>query len=220
MTHTFTIGGVFKESREIIKPKFWKVIRQYFAISLIFGLLSMLAGNNILVSMLIGILSSFVITVFSLGYAEKGNFSYHEFIKSLTFPKFAYYFLGVLVSTIFIVLGFVALIVPGIMLAVRFSMLAFILVEKEVGPLEACRQSAKLTRGNRWKLLGFFVAAFFFNLLGLLCLVVGLLYTIPVTRIAMAVIYKKLRDAKDFEPNIVEVIETDVVIEAPAAEAA
>jgi len=214
MAHTFTIGGVFKEARGIIKPKLWTVIRQYFAISLIFGIIGTLAGT--IGSIFVSILASFVITVFSLAYAENGSFSYHEFIKTLTFPKFAYYFLGVLVSGIFIGLGFVALIIPGIMLAVRFAFVKFIVAEKQVGPLEACRQSAKFTDGNRWKLLGFFVAAFFFNLLGMLCLVVGLLYTLPVTRIAIAVAYKKLRDTNDFVPNVVEVIETETGEPAPA----
>lgn len=202
MAHTFTIGGAFKEARGIIKPKLWTVIGQYFVISLVFGVLGILAGN--LGGIFVGILASFIITMFSLGYAENGSFSYHEFIKMLTFPKFAYYFLGVLVSGIFIGMGFFALIIPGIILAIRFAFVRFIVAENQVGPLEACRQSAKFTRGNRWKLLGFFVAAFFFNLLGLLCLVVGLLYTLPVTRIATAVVYKKLRGANEVVPEVIE----------------
>lgn len=215
MTNTFTIGGVFKEARGIIKPKLWKVIWQYVGITAIFAVLSMTAGQSTLVSILVSILGSFVFTVFSLGYAENGSFSYHEFIKKLTFSRFAYYFLAALVSGIFIILGFFALIIPGIILALRFAMVKYIVAEKEIGPLEACRQSAKLTRGSRMRLLGFYVTAFFFNLLGLICLGVGIFYTLPVTYIATAVIYKKLRDAKDFEPNVVEVVEIDVVEVAP-----
>jgi hypothetical protein len=51
-------------------------------------------------------------------------------------------------------IGFVLLVVPGILLAVAlYVALPVCLVEKR-GPLESLRRSADLTKGNRWRIFG------------------------------------------------------------------
>jgi hypothetical protein len=220
MQKLFTIGGVFREARGIIKPQLWKVLKQFIVIELVLVLASILAGNNMLLSIIVSSISAFVMAFFALGYAKHGTFSFKDFFESLSFKSFAYFFLAYIISKLVILGGFILLIIPGIVLSVRLCLVNFIASEKQVDLREALKESVRLTRGYRWKILGFFVAAFFFNVLGFLCLIVGGVYTSLVTVIAFGLIYKKLKEGNDFVPNIVEVIETEVEILEPSEAAA
>lgn len=63
-------------------------------------------------------------------------------------------FLLGLVSAIGIALGFLLIIVPGIILYVMWSVAAPALVEERLGPIEALGRSSDLTSGARWKIFG------------------------------------------------------------------
>lgn len=94
-------------------------------------------------------------------------------------------------------LGFILLIVPGIIIVLMFQMYAYLVVDKGLGPIAALKRSRVITKGSRWRLfvLGFLIVLV--NLGGLLCLVVGLLVTIPLTAIASARVYDLLEHAPD-----------------------
>lgn len=98
---------------------------------------------------------------------------------------------GILYSMIYI-LGFILLIIPGIIWSIKFQYFGFIILEERLGPIKALKRSAQITRGNKWKLFGFSFILVAINLLGLLCLGVGLLITMPLTMLANTYVYKKL----------------------------
>jgi MFS family permease len=56
-----------------------------------------------------------------------------------------------------LVVGFILLIVPGIMIACAWCVAVPALVAERVGVSDAFRRSADLTRGNRWRLFGLLV---------------------------------------------------------------
>ena len=58
-------------------------------------------------------------------------------------------------------LGLVLLIVPGIMLAIRWSISVPVLVQERPGVTASMGRSAFLTKGSRWPLLGLFVIIIF-----------------------------------------------------------
>jgi hypothetical protein len=64
--------------------------------------------------------------------------------------------LGIMLG-IAVALGFVLLIVPGIMLAVAWCVAIPAYVVERPGIMEAFGRSAELTRGNRWAIFGLFV---------------------------------------------------------------
>lgn len=59
---------------------------------------------------------------------------------------------------------------------------------------ESLRESAAMTRGMKWHLLLFVITLIFLNLLGVVVFLIGLLVTIPVSLIAFADVYLKLKD--------------------------
>jgi len=101
------------------------------------------------------------------------------------------YFFASLLAGIVIVLGLIALVIPGIYFLLRYSMVRFAIVDGK-GIVESLRESGRITDGVKWKLLLFYLALIGLNLLGLLVLFVGLLVTIPVSMIAYAHVYQKL----------------------------
>jgi uncharacterized membrane protein len=94
--------------------------------------------------------------------------------------------------TLIIWAGFILLIVPGIIWSIKFCFCYYFVVDKGLGPIEALKASSRTTMGVKWELFGFGILCFFINILGLLCLVVGIFAAFPVVIVANALIYRQL----------------------------
>ena len=82
-------------------------------------------------------------------------------------------------------IGFVLLLVPGIILLLMWAVAVPALVVERTGVFGAFRRSAELTKGSRWKILGLFlVLLVIYWLLSLLLAVVGLKMYAPATSAA------------------------------------
>jgi len=110
------------------------------------------------------------------------------------------YFATVLLVGLAFVLGLLLLIVPGFIALLMFLFASFIVIDRELGPIDAMKESRRITRGHRWKLLGFVLVMTLVNLLGIIALGVGLLVTIPVTMLAFAYAYRFLSAQAGTEP--------------------
>lgn len=80
----------------------------------------------------------------------------------------------------------------AIYFAIRYSM-ARLAVLDGADILESLPKSTKLTHNVKWRLVLFALAIVGLNLLGLIALVVGLLVTIPISLLAFAHVYLKLK---------------------------
>lgn len=87
--------------------------------------------------------------------------------------------LGV-VSQIFIILGLLLLVVPGIYLMVAFFLAPWFILDRRVGFWEAMRLSRHTVQPHWFELFGLVLLIILINLLGILALGVGLLVTLPV----------------------------------------
>jgi len=201
---TFSVGGVIKEAYAIMKPKFWSAIGQYLLIGFVLQILfAVLLGKG---AFLGSIITTYICIRWALAYTRKGSFNFDDIFENVTFKKFVYYIYASFLVGISIIGGFLLLIVPGIIFAVRLTFATYFAIDKDVKPMEALRESKRITKGNRWKLYWFLVVCVFINILGLLCLIVGVLFTAPLTAIATAIVYKKLLKMKSVvTPEIVTV---------------
>jgi uncharacterized membrane protein len=114
-------------------------------------------------------------------------------------PYWSYLAATVLVGLV-IVLGLLLLIVPGIIFGLMFMFTSFIVIDRALGPIDAMKESKRITSGYRWRLLGFILLLALINLAGVIALVVGLLVTVPVTSIAFANAYRVLSDRAGVQP--------------------
>lgn len=151
------------------------------------------------VSISVGILMELGLANVSLILARGEKASWYSFAEP-AHSFFAY----IVASLLFfgaVVGGVMLLIVPGIIFALMFSLFSCALVDGALGPIEALKESVRLTRGVKWQIFLFFIAAIGVNILGFLALFVGLVVTIPMTTIATARVYYALR--RRLEPVVI-----------------
>lgn len=147
---------------------------------------------GIAASIVLGVVSLFVgvgFTIITLKLAKGESASYADIMPPVKLVW--HYFVANILSGLFIVIGFILLIVPGIYLMLRYSMVRFAIIDG-VGITDSLRRSASLTRGIKWNLLLFFIVIIMLNIVGAILLLVGLLVSVPVTMIAYAHVYQKL----------------------------
>lgn len=90
------------------------------------------------------------------------------------------------------IIGLVLLIVPGIIIGIALGFSLYIVIEKGSSPFDAMRESAALTKGNRWNLFLLGLALIGINILGFCALFVGLLVSVPVSTLAVVHAYRTL----------------------------
>ncbi len=91
------------------------------------------------------------------------------------------------------IVGMVLLIVPGIWFALTYTFAPVLSIDKKLGFKEAFRESARLTKGHKGKIALLILALIGANIIGALCLVVGLLVSVPVSSVAYLAVYRKLQ---------------------------
>lgn len=101
-----------------------------------------------------------------------------------------------LIGGLLMALGFMCFLFPGIYLAVAWAFSVIIITVYKMDFWESMELSRKVINKVWWQLFLLFIVLFFVNLLGALVLLVGLLYTIPLSICAMYVAFHNI-----FLPN-------------------
>lgn len=112
-----------------------------------------------------------------------------------------YYFVASILVGILVAAGLFLLVVPGIMVALAVGMYGYRIIDAKAGIVDSLKQSAAITKGHRWNLLGLGIVIFLLNMVGAMLALIGLLITMPVTMVAYAYVYRKLTQA--LEPVVV-----------------
>ncbi|HVS79393.1 MAG TPA: DUF975 family protein, partial [Candidatus Paceibacterota bacterium] len=107
---------------------------------------------------------------------------------------------GNILAGLVTMVGFILLIVPGIYFAVKYSFTSLLVIDQDLGPVEAFKKSAELTKGIKWYLLLFWLTLIGINIVGVIVFVVGLLVTIPLSYAAYIYVYRAVIDAKGALP--------------------
>ena len=129
------------------------------------------------------------------------NFDVKDIAKPAS--QFWKYFGASLLYALIVLVGFVFLIVPGVILMIRLGFFKYLIIDKkDISIVQSMKESMILTKGVTWKLFLFTILLALVNLLGFLCFVAGLLVTIPLSAIAFAYVYDKL--LRRLEPVVEE----------------
>jgi len=206
-TKRVEIGKAVGYGWDSIKKDFWYFVGIAFIVSVISGINSSWSDENTGTSIgLLGLLLGAWMTAgrmkLVLSYYDKKKLDFAELFTQLK------YFWRVLGATLLIGLivvgGLILLIIPGIYWSLRYSMTTNLIVDKDMGILEAMGESGKLTAGIKWRLLGFGFTALGIIILGALCLGAGVLVAMPIIWLAQVYIYKNLlgkKEAKEASPE-------------------
>ena len=102
-------------------------------------------------------------------------------------------YVGVTILYILIMYGgFILLIFPGVIWAIKFKLCQYFVIDKGLGPIQALKASARTTKGVKLELFGFWIMCILINLAGLACLVVGIFAAYPTVIVASALVYRQL----------------------------
>lgn len=208
--HTLSIGDCVRFGWETFKQRPWILIGAFLLAMVIAALPGMfgpqptvgpdgeiipppattfgtiVALASIVVSMFVGL----GLTTFSLRA--------HDNIKGVQIadlwnPAPFWRFVGAHILTVIaIALGFVALIVPGFILSMGLAFVSYLVVDRGLGPIEAIKESWRITKGHKWQLFLLFLTLLGLNVLGALALIIGIFVTVPITMLAFAHAYRTL----------------------------
>jgi uncharacterized membrane protein len=101
-------------------------------------------------------------------------------------------FISSLLVGLTVIGGLILLIVPGIIWGIKFKYFMYFIIEKNAGPVEAMKMSAELTNGAKGQLFVLELLLCLINFLGILCLFIGVFFTIPLTLVVRSYVYRKL----------------------------
>lgn len=197
---TFSVGGTLQFAWDTFKKRPW-----FFILVTVIILIVSWVGSVISsafgahgIGFVIGYIISLVIDTFiGMGsfalYLKAHEDAASAHVSDLWHPKpFWKYLATSIIVGIIVVIGLILIIVPGIIAALMLMFATCIVVDRELGPIEALSESRRITKGHRLQLLGLIIAVAAINALGILCLVVGLLITLPFTFLALVHAYRLL----------------------------
>jgi uncharacterized membrane protein len=81
-----------------------------------------------------------------------------------------------------------------------FMFFGYFIVEHSSGPIVALKESARITKGEKWNIFLLVLIFLGINILGVLALGIGLLITAPMSAIGIAYVYRKLSAAQEVSP--------------------
>ena len=96
-------------------------------------------------------------------------------------------------------MAFIALIIPGIIVACRLVFVSYLIMDKDLEPIQAVEVSWKMTKGHAWKVFGLAVTSFFIIILGLICFIVGIFPAIMWIKASYAALYQSVLEERGDE---------------------
>lgn len=183
---------LMKHARESLLGKWGVAVGAYAIYWLINIVINKLRGIGIVVSFVVSGPLLLGLTIFSLSLSRNKSGikvskifdGFNDFVRSLK----AY-----LLVAFFTLLWSLLLIVPGIVAAISYAQVFFILADdKTIGAKDALEKSKKMMYGYKWK---YFCLCFRFTgwiLLSILTLGIGLLWVVPYMQVTLAKFYDDL----------------------------
>lgn len=112
-------------------------------------------------------------------------------IRDLWHPRPFWKYLGAyLLALIIISFGFFLLVIPGVIWGLMFCFAMYLVIDREHMPIEALKESARITKGHRWMLFRLGILAMLLLSLGFFCFVVGIVVAMPVVQLASIHAYR------------------------------
>ena len=93
-----------------------------------------------------------------------------------------------------VILAVLVAIFVAVRIGIRLSFVNMTIVDKDCGIIESLRHSWNITSGHFWKLIGFHFYFLLWNILGVLCLIIGVFWTATMRNIAFSKLYLELSE--------------------------
>ncbi len=211
LMNTFTVGEAIRFGWETFKKRPWFFVGIYAFIGVVTSGFQMsfgadentqltITGTFILTAIVLGVIAAVIQTLVKMGETNILLRAHDDVAvvswRDMWMPEpFWTYLFGTIVVGLIVFVGVILLIVPGIIFALRYMFVPYLIIDRKLSIGEALKESARITLGHKWQLLVLVLAIAGINILGVLALVVGLLVSIPVSMLATVHVYRKLEHA-------------------------
>ena len=113
------------------------------------------------------------------------------------FDKYLNIILANLLVASLTAIAFVALIIPGIIVACRLAFVPYLVMDKDLDPVEAVEESWRMTRGYGWTIFAMAIVSFFIFIAGAICFGVGIFPAIIWVKSSFAALYQAVLNRKE-----------------------
>ncbi len=131
------------------------------------------------------------ISLCALEEADNGATSLNTMFSG--FRNFVPVALTSLLYIIAVYIGLIFCIVPGIYVAGAFAFAPIVAAKEGLGPVQAMQRSYEMLKPHAWAYFGFMFVAAIIGGLGVIACCVGVLFTLPIMHIGLALHYREFR---------------------------
>lgn len=182
---------LMRSASESLKDQWGLAIGTFLVYTLIMGSFGAMQKVGV-VSLLIAGPMALGAAMFSLSLSRGKEARLEQIFDGFRF--FTNALIAYLLVVLYVLLWLLLLIVPGIIAALSYSMVFYILADNPtLEPKAALDQSKKMMDGYKWKLFYLFLRFFLLALLCVLTLGIGFLWFIPFVHVTMAKFYDDIK---------------------------
>ena len=145
------------------------------------------------------VMTSLVSVIFNMGYisltldaVRNKQIYYKTLLSQVSFKKAVKLVLSQMLVGLIIAFGLILFVIPGICFALKYSMVPYLIIDKDMDIGESLKESSKITKGVRSEILLMYIVSGLLILLGVLVLGVGVIPAFIVVSIVQAYVYDTL----------------------------
>jgi hypothetical protein len=186
----------YERSWNLLKANFWPLV----GVSLVIGILSMALGYSVFIGIfyvqaLLGALIAGGLQYYILRRVRGEPATFGDAFAGFTKAFVALLVAGILID-LFVTVGMICLILPGVYLLVAYSFTNLLAIDKGLGFWEAMEVSRRAITRRWWSVLGLLLLGIPIMLLGFIAFGVGIFIALPLVVGALVYAYEDLCNPK------------------------
>lgn len=198
------------KAKELINNHIWDLLMPTILMTVISMILGYSIKGSIKINMGLNfssidyknILALIILLPMSVGYSKyimnfihKKEYGFNNLF--FEYKNIIVILLSLIIISILESLGYILLIIPGIILSIAFSLTNFLLAEDNVtDPIVVITNSYNLTKGYKEELFFFYLSFIPWFLLSIITFGFALIYVLPYFKVSQALVYDKLKNIK------------------------
>ena len=183
-----------EKTKPLLKDSFLEVFACILLASALPQIALQFAPQNILLNIVVICVSAYIqlgLAVYCIGLYKGDEVNYMTIFSRFKGLKPIVF---ILILSVVIFLGFILLIIPGIILSLMYSQVFYILADDpDIGAIEAFNKSEKMMRGHKWQLFMLNLEAALYIFAGIFTLFIWWAWLIPRYSVAIAGFYEELK---------------------------
>ena len=183
-----------EETKPLLKDSFLEVFACILLASALPQIALQFAPQNILLNIVVICISAYIqlgLAVYCIGLYKGDEVNYMTIFSRFKGLKPIVF---ILILSVVIFLGFILLIIPGIILSLMYSQVFYILADDpDIGAIEAFNKSEKMMRGHKWQLFMLNLEAALYLFAGIFTLFIWWAWLVPRYSVAIAGFYEELK---------------------------